>query len=387
MRAAYLLLSILSTSAWAESWQLHPDIGIKAADVYLSSRNPADQYGSTFKALQGQLRLRREDTDSLWETTGALEAAQANEAAYGESSFNSRYLARDKLSSSNFAVSYRQTHGFDPIGQLIEEAATKDDRSFESIYAGIYHQIALDLKNDISAYVGGGQNTEGDLKIESRDAQLSWDHHHSLLWTSRIRARITEAESRQREVLQEHLLRFTPRLSSQFSYGYAWQDHTEQSSQGALWGLELAYRGSGLLSSASAYQALSLARDVSPEEVANLRGSSMFKVGWTHARDQRRAGDPYYYADIFYGTSKIEFFGKQTLELKGSHSRASEHQLIDSKNDFQSEIVQGIYELPHRFMSRYPDAALALSYAAERTELPPRRYFREIYQASYKLSW
>lgn len=393
MRAGPLFLSstLLSLSAsapaLAETWKLHPAITLKAADVYLSARNPADQYGSSFKAAEGQLRLLREDVNSLWETSGKLIQAQANEAPYGESQLRTSYQNRQKLSVSNFDLSYRQTHGFDPIGQLIEEAANKDARSFESIYGGAFHQITLDTANDIGVYLGGGRNNEGDSTVESKDAQLSWDHRHSLAWSSRIRLRMTDAETRQKEIIQEHLYRFNPKLSSELSYGYAIQDNREETTGAALWGVSMQYRTAGLISSPTAYQAIGSSRAISAEEAESLRGASLYKLGWTHSRDQRRAGDPYYYADIFYGSAVVEFWGKQSLELKGSHSRASEHQLLDSEDDFQSGIIQGNYLLPHRFMARYPDALFTLGYSAERTELPPRRYFREIYQASYALVW
>jgi hypothetical protein len=393
MRAGPLFFSFSALSlsvpapALAETWNLHPAISLKAADVYLSARNPADQYGSSFKAAEGQLRILREDANSIWQTSATLLQAQANEAPYGESQLRSSFQKRDKFSLSNIDLSYRQTHGFDPLGQLIEEAANKDSRSFESVYAGLYHQTALDAANDIGVYLGGGKNSEGDFTVESKDAQLSWDHRHSVAWSSRIRLRLTDAETKQKEILQEHLYRFNPKLSSELTYGYAIQDNREETTGAALWGISMQYRTSGLLNSPTAYQALGSSRTMSAEEVESLRGASLYKLGWTHSRDQRRAGDPYYYADIFYGSAVMEFWGKQSIELKGSHSRASEHQLLDSQDDLQSGIIQANYLVPHRFMTRYPDALLTLGYSAERTELPPRRYFREIYQASYALVW
>ncbi len=387
MRVGFGILCNLATAAQAESWQFHPELELKAADVYLSTSNPATQYGSTNKALEGGFIWLREDFDSLWETKAQVETAVANLSPHGNSSFRSHYLSRQKLSSTNYEISYMKTHGFDPIGQLIEEAANRDARSLESMGGGVYHQLSWDVKNEVSFYLGLGKSTEGALKIESKDAQVSWEHHHSLEWTSRLRTRITDTESRQEEVIHEHLIRYSPKLSSDISYGYAWQDNQGNRSQGALWGMTLQFQTSGLIASPSAYQALSPIREISQEHTESMRGSSAYKVGWTHARDRRRLGDPYYYADIFYGSIKIDFFANQTLETKGSHSRASADQLRGSRSDYKSEIVEGNYTFRHRFVARLPDANLSLSYSAEHTDLSLRRYFREIYQARYSLIW
>ncbi len=125
MRAAYLFWSLIASTSWAETWQLHPGLGIKAADAYVSSKNPSDHYNATVTAAQGLLQLKREDAETNWDNQLSVEAAK-NPRAYGETNLHSRFQLREKVSATSFDLHYRQTHGFDPLVQAIEEAAVKD---------------------------------------------------------------------------------------------------------------------------------------------------------------------------------------------------------------------------------------------------------------------
>lgn len=390
MRAQFLWLSLFATPAAADVWQLHPELGLSAADVSMSSTGPEIKSHASSKALNAGLRLLREDNDSLWESSGSQGIATAGGKEFAESMLRSHYLRRAKQSVTNYELTYRRSRGFNPLNPLIEDAVTGVAQNFQTISAGIYHQGAFDATNQWAVYVGGGENRDGSVRTQARDAQLSWDHQHTVLWTSRLRARYAEAETKQHELIHEHLIRLSPKLSTQLSYGYGWQQTEEgnaATSHGALWGAALLFQTSGIQGPESAYQSVAPVLELTEEQVEGMRGTAMYTVGWAHSRDRRRVGDPYYYADMLYGSTKFDVFVNQTLEAKASQSRATQEQFVESQSSYRSELLSATYAVRHRFWSRYPDAALALTYRTERTEFSPQSFTRESFEASYGLVW
>lgn len=382
-RSSIWLFSGFSLPLSAQSWSHDETASLSVNNV--SIRSQEETFQSSVQSLGLRGNLKRQDASSILSANAGAAWGQAK-SGFSNLRLGGNLTLLGKQSSTNFLIQWLGTKGNDPRLQPVEQAFIDDRGTFNSALFGIFHQQNISARDSLSVYASQSKNVDDGFPVTSRELQFGWDHRATFAFTHRLRLRTASQDIddtltiSQNEASYGQNYLWTEQLSSEWFFGYSQQKDEVDGTQGPIWSVEMNYRTTAPFFAANPYEEGSAMRDISPEEIANLKGSSLYRAGWARSREARRQGDPLLYTDQLFAQALIRIQAQHQIDLNLSESRSPSEQTLDDAQDYRSRLASLFYRYSFNLImgSRLPQLQAGGGLSAEDTRIGNTEFKRQI---------
>lgn len=381
-RSGLWLLSGFSFPLTAQTWTSDETVRFEADSVTI--RNQGLSYDAQAQTLGLKADVRRQDAGSILSLNGASAWGRADSAAYSNLRLGSNLSVLGKQRSTSLLLQWFETRGNDPRQQPVEQALADDRGRFTSSLVGLFHQENLTVRDSLSLYASQSRNVDDGFPVLSRDLQLGLEQRESLASTYRVRVRRAEqdiddaARVSQNELALGQTYQWTERLSTVWSAGYSQQKDEVETTNGAIGSLEIAYRTTAPFYVGSPYAEGNALRDISPDEIESLKGSSLYRAGWARSREVRRQGDPVVYTDQVFAQALIRIRALHLIDINLSGSRSPSEQNLALAQDYESRLASLFYRYAFTPAPRLVSMRAGFGLSDEGTSIGDLDYSRRI---------
>lgn len=419
--SAWLALFFGMSAAQAAPWKSERSTEMRYQHLRLVSEDQDFKREEPVASLGARYRLLGEGMSSQWRHEIGLDLGKSlkSKTNYQIASLRSSLVLPSPRSTQTLSLGLQHARGSDPINQPVELVAADPEPSpFTSVQLSFTHQHDFNVRHAFSFELGLSHNQQDDFSLQSEDLELAYTYRSSRLSSTKFRIRQSEQQGKdtepyhQTELGIDQLVNLSPSLSLDGSVGYGVRRQGEQRGEGLLYLGALSYSSEHGGEEENAEQdglKPKKKKKDRPDIKDNrgLRGASVFRIGMSRSRDQRRAGDPLFVADQIFGSWGLSINQNHglMLNLRQTKSRddivrsepgvavpeaepdAAPEATLEARGPLKENAADFSYRWNHELGSdRRPMGGVwGLEASAQITEDGPQRYRRQVYSMLYGL--
>lgn len=397
--SSLVFLEVPHFQLYAAPWKSERSSELRYQHLRLVSEDQDFEREEPVASLGGRYRLLGEGLTSQWRHELGLDLGKSlkTRTDYQIASLRSSVVLPHPRSTQTLAFAVQHSRGSDPINQPVELVVTDPNPApFTSVQLSFTHQQDFNPRHGISVELALSHNQQDAFSLQSEDLELAYTYRANRLSTTKWRVRQSEQQGKdidpyhQTELGMEQILALSQTLTVDGSVGYGVRRQGEERGEGLLYLGALNYSTEhGSEEEPSEQNPLKPKKKKDRPDIKDhqgLRGASVFRVGMSRSRDQRRVGDPLFVSDQIFGSWGLSLNQNHGLMLNLRRSKSRDEvgalgaRLAEDAGDFS-------YRWNHELGSdRSPMGGVwGLEASGQITEEAERRYRRQVYSMLYGL--